>query len=876
MKKDIKSNTYLRVIFVISLSLLLGISNNFAQSDEELTELEEFIAEESGVEDSGTMDPTSRPVDSVYGSMNVLDIPRSVTVLTPEMMKQFNITDYHDLDKIGAGMQRVNYYGLPGTPFMRGDLSGTFFNGMLRAYNRNDMPVSFGSMEALDVVKGPAPAHFSPTQAGGYVNQVPKSPYFDKFRGSVKAEVGFYEHFKFQTDIGGPLVFAGKPAAYRISLTAQQSGSYYDDLNNDFISIYASMKMKLKDDVKIFFGGEYFNFNSNENPGWNRITQDLINNGNYIIGEPRDATSALWDNTFPKIDTPFIPVFNITNHSLRENFDPIFDPIVDPEGPNPYFNSALVVPRDLVDGSGQSAEVIALLEDLDEEGYAYTQNYLNAGGTVFTKNIDGKTVLTDPADVADSEDLLIFFDYENTRNPDLVIKNKFLLEYLTTYKVSSYGYSFAIDQLVIEDKVTFEFNLGDNNDIVLGTSVRYLNAKQLQDFDAEPFARRDITRREISANSKLKTGPQRNVVPPIPFGPTPDVELGFCPEEGCNLWASNLSANSDSKMIQAGVFGFSTSRIGDNIIWINSLRGEFASWEAGVPNEIERSGSRGETLNDDNTFYWMASTSPVFHVAKGVSLYASAQLGTAFNSTQGGAVTAAISETDGVFNNDQNFADSELYEAGVKIQGLNKTLFMTFAGYHWDKTRIDSRSGEAAKIRSKGFEAELTWSPNEVFTLIASATASRTNRREPAGFRFADTDNGYWLPLWAGGLFVHFGGEGSNGRPANNPNLILNGFPEVSANIYGSFRFENGWGFGVGAHWRDSYYHNWDRNLVLPSTVSMRANVSFSREKWDVLLTIENLTNEDVFYGADPIFGANSLLLKAPDINGKVAFTYKF
>ncbi len=842
MKSEKQNPIYHKVIALISLSLLLGLSNNFAQSDEELTELEEFIAEESGVEASNTLDPTSRPIDSVFGSMNIMDIPRSVTVLTPEAMKQFNINDYHDLDKIGAGMQRVNYYGLPGTPFMRGDLSGTFFNGMLRAYNRNDMPVSFGSMESLDVVKGPAPAHFSPTQAGGYVNQVPKSPYFDKFRGSVKAEVGFYEHFKFQTDIGGPVLIGNKPAAYRISLTAQQSGSYYNNLNNDFISIYASMKVKLKDGVKVFFGGEYFNFNSNENPGWNRITQDLINNGNYIIGEPADQTSPLWDNTFPKTDTAFIPIeFDVTDHS---NNLTIF-------GANP----ALVVPRSVVEASGQSAGAIALLEDLGDEGYRYTQEYLNAGGNVFTKKIDGSTVLTDSSDIADSEDLLIFFDYENTTNPDRTIKNKFLLEYLTTFKISSYGYAFAIDQLIIEDKFTVEFGFGDNTDVVLGTSFRYINAQQLQDFDAEPFARRDITRNTISANSVLRIGPQR-----VPLT-----------GDNRNLWATNLSANADSKMIQSGVFGYMTNRIGDNFTLISSLRGEFASWESGVPDEVERSDDRGTVTNDDSSFYWMGSISPVLRVAKGVNLYASAQLGTAFNPTQGGAVSTA-----GGANSDKNFNESELYEAGLKISGLNNTLFMTFAGYHWDKTTIDAITGETAATRSKGFEAEMTWSPNDVFSLIASATASRTHRRDTAGFRFADTDDGFWLPLVAGGLFVHFGGDGVGGRPENNPDLILNGFPEVSASIYGSFKFKNGFGFGLGTQWRDSYFHNFDRNLVLPSTTTLRANFSYSRERWDVIVTIENLTDEDVFSGADPIFGANSLLLKSPGTNGKVAFTYRF
>ena len=232
----------------------------FGADGDELTELEEFIAEETSVEAERSMLPTSRPVDSVFGTMDIMDIPRSVTVLTPETMKQFNITDYHDLDKIGAGTQRVNFFGLPGTPWMRGDIAGSLFNGMLRAYNRNDMPVSFGALEAMDIVKGPAPAHFSPTQAGGYVNQIPKSPYFKEFRGSLRMEVGTYGHYNIRGDMGGPFLLGDRPAAYRISATGQRAGSYYRNLRNDFLSFYGSLKVKLRDGVRLFVGGEYFSF----------------------------------------------------------------------------------------------------------------------------------------------------------------------------------------------------------------------------------------------------------------------------------------------------------------------------------------------------------------------------------------------------------------------------------------------------------------------------------------------------------------------------------------------------------------------------------------------------------------------------------------
>ena len=55
---------------------------------------------------------------------------------------------------IGAGTQPANYFGIAGTPYLRGVKASVFFNDMARAYKRNEMPVSFGSLEALDLVSG--------------------------------------------------------------------------------------------------------------------------------------------------------------------------------------------------------------------------------------------------------------------------------------------------------------------------------------------------------------------------------------------------------------------------------------------------------------------------------------------------------------------------------------------------------------------------------------------------------------------------------------------------------------------------------------------------------------------------------------------------
>ena len=183
-----------------------------------VTELEKFIVTESVAAVAGGLLPTSRSSDSVFGSAkSVLDIPRSVTVLTPELMEKLGVRNFDDVARVIPGGERPNFYGVPGTPFIRGDFAGTFFNGMQRAFQRNEMPTSFGSLEGMDVVRGPAPGTFGPTQGGGYINFLPKSPYYDKFRGSLRTTIGTYDYFNTQLDVGGPLLASFRPRQHTVT-----------------------------------------------------------------------------------------------------------------------------------------------------------------------------------------------------------------------------------------------------------------------------------------------------------------------------------------------------------------------------------------------------------------------------------------------------------------------------------------------------------------------------------------------------------------------------------------------------------------------------------------------------------------------------------
>lgn len=812
-------------------------------SDEEIA-LEEFITRESARADDGDLLPTSRPTLSVFGEQPVLEVPRSIVVLTRELMDTAQIEDFSDLNKLGAGTQQINYYGVPGTPVLRGARGGVFFNGVQRAYQRNEMPLSFGSVDAMDVVKGPSPAHFGPSQVGGYVAMIPKSPYFDRARGSLRVSASDTGQGRLQVDQGGPFLAGGeRPAAYRISVTGQAGDSWYDGVRNDFVSVYGSIKLRLGPDVSLFTGGEYYDFRSNENAGWNRVTQALIDRGEYIVGEPISIVSAAWggvaDRTLIGRSNALVVPAALVDAGLADGFI------------SPAQRDAL---RNLAD-AGERAEAYAGFSSAElasiaptTSGYQYTPEYFAAGGRVFTTKVDGSTVLRDPRDHADSRNLLWFADLEDHRSADTKRRLQFMVDALETDKLSSYGYAMATEQIVLELKGTMErrFALLDGALVHGGASVRYTDAKVLQDFTVEPFSRRDITSRSVSPSTVVLSGPQR--------GP-----------DGRNFWSPTPQggANADSRLWQISAFAYVIQQLTPRLSATTSLLAAWAPYATRYPSGVDRVPADSplrERVKGDKE-YVSASFSPVYALSEGLRVYATWQYGTAIDPHQGGAITGR-----------DNFTRNQLLEAGAKVSLLENRLFATVSGYGWEQERFDARVAAAEPLEGEGWELECTWAATPELTVIGSVGGQGMRRNATlTPFRA--------MPLTAEEYALH-GGVMNTGfgpayidpaegrRPAANPDLEYPGFPERQAKVFAVWRHESGLGLTAGAVWNSAAWHNFDRTLRLPSSLVGHAGISWRAPKWSVELSCENVTDEDAFRGFEPVFGANTLLTKAP---GRVA-----
>jgi iron complex outermembrane receptor protein len=810
-----------------------ALSAQTTTTTEPITELEKFIVKESSLAGVDTLLPNSRPVDSIFGSSrDLLDTPRSVTVLTPETIDQMGIKDVWDLARAVPGSTVQNYYGVPSIPVTRGLLSSIYFNGMQRVFNRNGYPTSFGSTEGMDYVRGPATANYSAALPGGYVNFIPKAPYFDKARGSLRFTLGQYDEFNTQVDVGAPVLVFGKPAAYRISITNQKADAYYKGYKNDYTSVYASFKAQLTPNVTVYTGGEYYAYRANENPGWNRVTQDLIDHDNYIYGKPKnDLTGPVLTLTLPsgKVvswvnDTP-----GYVNRAALETATPFGGSRGD------FSYSFFALGNGFNGDSGFRPANVASNADA-----AYLYQYFGAtdNPTGATVKLKGYQTLSNVGDFADANTYLYFFDTVVTPSDTLSITNKFFIDAYNREKTSGYGYGELGRNLTIEDKVqlTQKFNAFKGINLVYGVSLRYEDSLAKTEFTVEPFNRRDISQ-EATPNDTLRSGNQRG-------------------NTGKNFW--DPFGSVQSKVLDGGVFLVPDVKFTDNFSVIFSARWDNATWKQGVPFDLAADFNSGDKPGGGIS-YTNYSISPTYKLTKNTSLYATVQRGTA---AQGFYVSGSIT-------GDVNYSESSFGEVGIKTSQLDNKLFAAVTVYTQKLTNFDQRGGAFFPQKGKGIEFEAAYAVSKQFTITANASAQEVKREGnalPGGFVPLTPAQ---IPLYAGIFTADFGG-----RTTTDSGPIA-GIPRYTVNLFAKYDFANGFGISGGPSHVPYVWGNPEKTLKLPAYTIWNVSAYYESARWGVSLAAKNLFSARYFNPFES-FAGNAIILKGEPVHVTATFKYRF
>ena len=496
------------------------------------------------------------------------------------------------------------------------------------------------------------------------------------------------------------------------------------------------------------------------------------------------------------------------------------------------------------------------LNNTNGGGYEYTQAYFDAGGKVFTAPVSGRNVLSDTRDFANSDNLLWFADLVSHRAVDLPLSSQTLVDWVKTDKLSTYGYASRTRQFVFEEKLTAKhsFALLKGLDVQAGASARYTDATLLQDYSLEPFSRRDISRPEVSNNSVLLTGEQK--------GP-----------DGLNYWSPTTigGANISSRLWQLSLFASTETRVCERFTVHLAGRVAHAPFRTWYPEEVDRASAadRSALATRDHKNYGSISASPVLRLAEGLNAYATIQRGTSLDATQGGAIFGR-----------GNFSRSDLDESGLKYSLPRYHLSSGLSFFRWTQDQFDVRTVSPELMRGRGWEYELSFAPTEKLSFTASTGWQRVRRfKDLTAIRSMPLSEQQWA-LFGGVMNNSFGPayfKPSDGRrPPANTALVYPGSPETQYKFNARWRVTQGLVLSGGPVISDAYWQNFDHSLRLPRSAVWNFHAEQTLGAWALSAALNNAFNETYFYGSEPIFGANTLLTKAPGTEYRLTLTLHF
>jgi outer membrane receptor protein involved in Fe transport len=255
--------------------------------------LDEIVV--NGIRRGDLILPTTVTSTSAYGlDLGVMDTPRNNTLLSKAQLDALNIQNPGGFSYLTSSSYTDAAFGQPAVPRIRGQYADMFFNGMRESYSDNGYgaPVSFNSVDSIDIIKGPASVQAGPgAGVGGAIDITTKTPSLTKDMETFNLEFDSQQKRRASVDVGGPLT---SNVAGRVSLATDDSGSYYYGMYFHQQAAYAALLIQVTPRYSVVANVDVADTLYRENDGVNRVNQGLINNGTYLTGGPTGGPSSIY------------------------------------------------------------------------------------------------------------------------------------------------------------------------------------------------------------------------------------------------------------------------------------------------------------------------------------------------------------------------------------------------------------------------------------------------------------------------------------------------------------------------------------------------------------------------------------------------------
>ncbi len=810
--------------------LLAAIHAMAATPDENLVLLEKFVTEEKKIDPMGIL--PNAPADSVFGmGLKAIETPRSISVVTAEMIELFDIDDINDLVGLTSGTYTSSFFGVPGALDIRGAPGETFFRGMKRIKNPGNFPTPIGASDRIDVVKGPPSPIFGPGPIGGYLNFIPKSArastgkYLNKSIGKLSVTMGSGDKRVMTGEIGGPAKVFGQTGGYYAYVLAENSGSYYQNSFQDQLILQTSFDFDLTDTIRVQFGEQYQYYSGTENAGWNRLTQDLIDNHNYITGSP------------PNVDT---------DHDGRNS-------------------------RDELIAAGLLGSVFRAYGNTNPAAPNANFALVNPGITKLSR----EQVLISEEDKVDSKSLGAFFDVIKTLPGGATLTNKVFLDYLDRYKYAAYGFSQKQEATSLEDKIVADFTVepaaGWKIVNSAAASAYYNKANGRSDTAAELFDRRDISK-PSTAIDKM----HHAVLNPSLQAWTNDVTSEYT-DLSLGLVTDISYKERTHLLVGAREDYIPTIKSKNNGVNIPLVR------PAPLPGRVQF--ARGEVVsNHGEAASWSLSLSHSLLVNAGdldvLTVYGTRAHQALLSSGQAGEVSPGP-VISGPLNG------TELKELGIKTSFFKGKLFASVAVYDQTRSGVSDASVDltVTATRGRGTELEIRYVPIQELSFTVAANWQKTvydpaTLLQPNGTIGVNTGFQWGNPTTTGVPgYNAYGGTITTSVPAN---LAATQFAEragspdkvISSTV--AYTFKQKLTFTFGGTYQASVAADRFQSIILPSALVLNTSLGYNAGDWLFKVSVSNLTDKWYYRSNFPDLFGGAVVLPMPGRGYEFSASYKF
>lgn len=235
----------------------------------------------------------TQPSDLLFGiNKPLLETARSATFVSDETLDAYGVTTVNDLASVSPGTYTASFYGVEGAVNVRGLLAETYFHGFKRIENRGTYQTPLGATSRVDILRGPPTANFGPGKVGGSMNLEPKTAkisedagYLTEVTGEVSGTFGSYDKKNGSFQAGIPLNFGQTDGGIYVYGELEDSGSFYNGIDPEHQLLQVTGDFDMNNGWAFKMGGMFYHSDGYvQTPGWNRLTQDLIDNGTYTTG----------------------------------------------------------------------------------------------------------------------------------------------------------------------------------------------------------------------------------------------------------------------------------------------------------------------------------------------------------------------------------------------------------------------------------------------------------------------------------------------------------------------------------------------------------------------------------------------------------------